>query len=135
MPLDDHFLSLIQLLTFGRENGYYAEIYWKAEEKLFVKNLLPITGNKFLNNLLAASQGNPNASKALSGEYLTMAKEIKISVNPEYFPYCPKKIQKTQTFPQIHQRVAAYMRSTGQLLAWMPIALGQMEAWVRRSPQ
>ena len=91
MPLDDHFLSLIQLLTFGRENGYYAEIYWKAEEKLFVKNLLPITGNKFLNNLLAASQGNPNASKAPFGEYLTMAKEIKISVHPEYFPYCPKK--------------------------------------------
>ena len=82
LPLDDHFLSLIQLLTFGRENGYYAEIYWKVEEKQFVKNLLPITGNKFLNNLLAASQGNPNASKALFGEYLTMAKEIKISVHP-----------------------------------------------------
>ena len=28
-----------------------------AEEKRFVKNLLPITGRKFLNNILAASQG------------------------------------------------------------------------------
>ena len=40
------------------------------EEKRFVKNLLPITGGKFLNNLLAASQGTPIARMAISWEYI-----------------------------------------------------------------